>query len=56
MLCSVLHCSANEYDDVIALREGLHVSLDFFDDIVIPEHALKEPHSFQEACPLRLSN
>ncbi|CAL5223770.1 g6335 [Coccomyxa viridis] len=29
-------------------KEGLHVSLDFFDDIFIPEHALKDPQHFDE--------
>ncbi len=32
----------------ILCREGLHVSLDFFDDIFIPEHALKDPQFFDE--------
>ncbi len=32
----------------VLCREGLHVSLDFFDDIFIPEHALKDPQHFDE--------
>ena len=47
--------STKKHDRFLACREGLHISLDFFDDILIPEHALKEPHVFQEACPLHLS-
>ncbi|PNW75723.1 hypothetical protein CHLRE_12g538400v5 [Chlamydomonas reinhardtii] len=30
-------------------REGLRISLDFFDDILIPEHALQDPSFYDEA-------
>ena len=29
-------------------KEGLRVSLDFFEDVLVPEHALQEPSSFHD--------
>lgn len=29
-------------------REGLHLSLGFFDDILIPEHLLQEPSFYED--------
>ncbi len=40
----VIHCD---------LRTGLHLSLDFFEDVFVPEHALPAPSFFDEvlSCP-----
>jgi len=29
-------------------KEGLRVGLDFFDDVLVPEHALQDPSEFNE--------